>query len=549
LTSEDLWNLQQVLVSEDKLMEIDAELILPKIGGYNARPYNSETKLYEPPRSSEIKALWRSYMRTILSGVFGGEKNYKELENMVSEILGSTNSASCFRVNIVTNRKSIEELEQKAQKIEKLLREIIPRTLLGLKNEFSKYNVATVFLSLSIPITIKFKLKNSQQKQHFENILRNFINVKPIYSNDNAQVILKGSSELKYLSNKLRLSFETNKLDEILGIYDELVKLSEIPRIKLILQPHKSEGEDNKLDYNKLNNGNIKYIERISEELVLPETIPIKIEIYTNYIGHVDTGRICYDERFTRFALQTLLISLILGGIGSFTRRGLGSIIIKSVEIKRSPFKDLEDSIKRIIEENNAKNLEDKLLKFIRNVLEVGKELYKAQEAGKRNHLPKVPSIIPDSKYFKLSVIECPQKDVYDIAKIIGLSSLKQEWKSMKPNAPRESLHTWILGLPRSAKNTGYFVQSNQKIEQGRRISAINLKVFRNINSKTFIIIYGFLSNDWPVDKLIYKSRKNKQEKRLKIKRIEQVFDDAYEFVLKILEKYCKSSSKCCGDE
>lgn len=531
----DLWRLQQDLVSGEKLMEVDAELVLPKIGGYNARPYDSKIGLYESPRPSEIKALWRWYMRTILSGVFEGEKNYEKLENMVGKILGSTNSASCFRVNIVPNRKSIEELEQKAQKIRKLLIEIIPQTLLKFKDKFSKYNVATVFLSLSIPITIRFKLKNSQQKQHFENILWNFINVKPIYSNDDAQVILKSSSELKYLINKLGLSFGTSKLDEILGIYDELMKLSEIPRIKLILQPHRKEGEDNKLDY-KLNKGNIEYLERISEELILPETIPIKIEIYTNYIGHVDTGRICHDERFTRFALQTLLIALILGGIGSSTRRGLGSIIIKSVEIKRSPFKDLEDSIKRIIEEDNAKNLEDKLLEFIRNVLKVGKELYKAQGAGKRNHLPKVPSIIPDSKYFRLSVIECPQKDVYDIAKIMGLSSLKQEWISIKPDAPRELIHTWILGLPRSAKG------------RGRRISAINLKAFRNIGSKTFIIIYGFLSNDWPVDKLPCIPRNNKQ-KRLKNECIERVFDNAYEFVLKILEKYCKSSNKCCGDE
>jgi len=85
---------------------------------------------------------------------------------------------------------------------------------------------------------------------------------------------------------------------------------------------------------------------------------------------------------------------------------------------------------------------------------------------------------------------------------------MKSTWKEIdkkRQDFPGSEYHTWILGLPRSQRGTGYIVYINGKEDLSfRRKSAIGINIFENKHRK-FIIIHGFISNDWPVFKQVDK--------------------------------------------
>jgi len=491
-----LAEVQNEILNNNTVLIIDADVLLPRIGGYNARPYSSELQLYELPRASELKALWRWWLRVILSSIFEGQKTYDELDEKISELLGSTRQQSMFTITIDTT-KAEQALMRAKDKIE-LFKQVIDRFA-------------------------------------------------PKYDSDKRGFSFKEFKEL--LASK--------KDREVVQLYNEIVRLNNIPRIKLLEQRRRD--EDIK-----------KYLRRMLEDIAfiatIPTSLPIRIIIGINEYVKLDDEEL---KSKLELALASLLLSLLIGGIGSITRRGFGSIVLKNVGLKpkyEGLAKEIVERIDRILQVENEDKLREEIIEYIKFVCELADRVYKkgTSHTSQKMLIPKVPTLSPNTDYFKLEVFECNKHgNIINILESIGKATLKAEWKRICNVNVRKSggeFHTWILGLPRSTKETGYFVNG----DKGRRPSAIAFKVFENKNGKRFVIVYGFLSRDWPINRLVHKGEhhyEGREVTQLKIVRparqsgqcilssrgdeefLRQVFEAAFNFVTKIIEKECKGGT------
>jgi len=567
----ELMELQYDLLKENEIVRIQAEIIAPRIGGYNARPYDIDLDLYEIPRSPEIKALWRWWMRVVISGLYSGQKAYDDLDNKVSDILGSNEQASSFSVVVrVVDEIKLEKISQEGHLVKLLLIKIIPNILLKFKYRWNMRVARIQDIDLTLPVTIRFstpptrrRLDMNSLNKELHKYFANTVMPKPAKKGREARVQIDSSSALRILFKNLnlKLNVSQSELDKAFDIYDKIVKLSNIPRIRLLLQPLRTEGEKSKL-LGKLDEEVRRYLQRISEDLIMPERLVMEIVVTKN--------RDIPNEKL-RFAIAVLLLSILLGSTGSITRRGLGSIFVKHVSVNSEYQSLLYEELKYVNEILNAESeqrLRRKLIEFIRHILELGKSVYKTNT--KIRGMPNVPALIPETKYFKIDVIEC-HGDILKVLEKVGGAFLKNKWKKavgIDLRSPGGKLHTWILGLPRrivkeGKVKTGYYIEVKEKGEQiakeGRRISAISFKLFETRNSKKYIILYGFLSKDWPIDKLVhrstlYKKKKVKGELELYTLRrvykpqevdeldserfLEEVYKTAFEIVVRILKDH-----------
>jgi len=569
-----LAELQNEILNNNIVLIINADVLLHRTGGYNARPYSSELQLYELPRASELKALWRWWLRVILSSIFKGQKTYNELDEKIGEILGSTKRQSMFTIAIDTTEieQILVQARDKMKGFEQLLTKIIPETI----NKFVfKYNrdenlkkIAKLDRIKLMPPSIHFKvLKDFKQ---FEQEISKFgLRPKPRKKGSEAECSIESSEELSVLMKKIGINYYDK---EIIQLYDEIVKLIKIPRIILLKQSRRGEDDEFKVE---ISEGNRKYLRRILEDIasmvVLPTRLPIKIIVGVNKYVKLN------DEEL-RLALASLLLSLLFGGIGSITRRGFGSIVLRNVEPKskyEGLVKEVVEKINRILQVENEDELKGRLIEYIKFISELADRVYKKEisHTSQKVLIPNVPTLLPNTDYFKLEVFECNKyKSVIDILISIGKATLKAEWKricNVNVRKPGGEFHTWILGLPRSmedpssGKKTGYFINN----DRGRRPSAIAFKIFENKNGKKFVIVYGFLSKDWPVKELIhigehrYKGQKETKVIEIGIIRpseqyeplrqevlssgrdeefLRQVFEAAFNFVTEIIKKECK---------
>ena len=101
--------------SKDVLLEIElTNTTLARIGSYNARPYSSSLDLYELPRTTQIKGLWRWWARVILNTVLwnkGYEADYLFLDNIIGNFLGSQENASLYKINVIVHPKNYLRIE------------------------------------------------------------------------------------------------------------------------------------------------------------------------------------------------------------------------------------------------------------------------------------------------------------------------------------------------------------------------------------------------------------------------------------------------------
>jgi CRISPR type III-B/RAMP module RAMP protein Cmr1 len=577
-----LIDFQRRLLERDMILAVNAEALMPRIGGYNARPYSKELDLYEPPRSSEIKALWRWWMRVILSGIYGGRKNYIELDEKVSKILGSTRGQTSFSVIIDldpnTYQKALEIVRERVKLYKRLLLQLLPEALKEFVVKWDTLNFKNMAdlsdIKLSVQISIRLKLKHdrfyNQLKQAFE---RTFgISLRYRQYKQEAEASIEGSGELLKFMEKLNVISGIDKkgLEEA---YDALVRVAKIPRIRILLQPRGDEGEEN-IFKKGLSEGNRRYLKRIVEDiaplaaLTYIERVPFRVILTAN--------RRLTDSEY-KFAVATFLLSLILGGIGSITGRGFGSIAIKDVHLNKKYENLIEDIVKKvreILECENKDELKNKLNNYINYVFNLAEEVYGISKNHKlHNELSKVPTLVIVSDRFRLEVVRCRYEniDLVKLLEIIGSTTLKLEWKKeigVNPKSAGGDLHTWILGLPRQARGDyryyGYFVRIDNYDDPGRRVSAIRLKVFENIKGTRFVIIYGFLSRDWPIEKLVHKSKhykKGKNVRELGLRSLSSscygqaesmrdeeflrcVFNTAFDFVYSITKKCCEGDGR-----
>jgi len=353
LRPTSLDKIQKHLVKCDEIIEVGIDIVMPRIGGYNANPYDKELDMNELPRVTEVKALWRWWLRTVYSACNCGEKNYRDLDNEVGMILGSANMSS----------------------------------------------------KLALALTVVTNMKKVVEQRNLENYVR-------------------------------------------------------VPRLKLLT--HKKSEEEKK------------------EILYIPERVQAIISVYRN------RGNI--EEKELKVAIATFMLSLLLGGLGSISSRGFGSIIIRHVSINErygEQLKEIVRYITNILNSRSSKELEERINEFVSYVINLVCE----GKMCRADKLPKVPTLMPE-RYFKLKAIEPNCSNVLDIIVAIGNACLKASWRRfLNIEKELDDRYIWILGLPRTSMD-----------KKSRRPSAIRFKYFESSMGKRFIIVYGFLSRDWPLE-------------------------------------------------
>ncbi|MEZ0346280.1 MAG: type III-B CRISPR module RAMP protein Cmr1 [Infirmifilum sp.] len=489
-----LGELQEKLRRNDQLVEVNAALLLPRIGGYKASPFSKDLRLYEPPRPSEFKALWRWWLRVAASAAFKGQRKYDELDVKVEKYLGSTKQRSLFTINVeVDSREDLDDL------------------------------VSAVTCILEEYKRVK-RNRGDELKELLDNLKR------------------------YYYSCQQKKNFpKTISLEKLREVFECVNNTMErIPRYKLLLMGANLEKKiEEAIAFYLACNG-------CRESTTMDCRIPLRVKLFLD----VSHSKISANE--LRFCVATFLLSMVLGGVGSITKRGFGSIIVSDVKFNDEYewLREEKKMFNNILGAQDAQQLKANIEEYVRHVSNLAASIYSSNREKIPEGMPKVPTLLPE-RYFKIEVLDCSNKDTVSILECIGNATLKQKWKE-KEKASATSLYTWILGLPRAKLSkkdnkliveTGYFLYGKTE-DAGRRASAIGFKVWEGQNKK-YIIIYGFLSNDWPVKELYLRRFPRKageavlESKELKGKNPEEaleiVFQKAFQTTRDLVEKCCGS--------
>lgn len=564
-----LAEVQEALRDDDVVLTVNVDIMMPRTGGYNARPYSSKLQLYEPPRPSEIKALWRWWLRVVLSGVYGGQKDYDELDKEASEILGGTQNQSLFSliIDIDDYEQMLERIRCRVKRFEQLLLDVIKKIAEKYNSCKELKDMATLKLKL-LPILIDFTNKGTSK--NLRQIIKKEFGLKPEFSGNNAKIRIDSSEKLLKLVESLGIDFDK----ETVELYDKIVKLTKIPRISLLKQPRKEDSEDDSFRFNSIQNtdckiseSNRRFLKRMVEDIAYMAAAPNRINARIIVIRNKNKK---LGSEKLELAIASLLLSLLLGGLGSMSRRGFGSLALKDVKPGskyRNFLMETVNKVNKILDASDENTLEQRLIEYTRFVVDLARKVLGnrvSNSPSKDLKIPRVPALMPGTDYFRLKVFGYNEghdiTDDIDILEIIGKATLKVQWRreyGVSKKIPRKEFHTWILGLPRSAGKElkGYLVNG----DRGRRTSAITFKLFENVQGRKYVIVYGFLSRDWPIDKLIYTNDlKGKKVTELPImmpslkdtimprgpseEYLKFVFDAAFKFTTKILERKLKVS-------
>jgi len=528
----------KILEKENLLISVKARLLYPHIGGYTSRPYDHDTGTLEPPRPTEIKALWRWWARSLLSGAYGGTQNYNFLDDKVGVFLGragGSSKSSLFSLTIsATNYDALKqhfstyynELKRKYNQLKRDLTNLIQdfsniylpsgtSNIRVQKVEITSFNSIKLILKgnwralnqvfQEKGINLKVELQ-SQRNKHPSN--PPILNITPDKING-----------LKNVNNFIKEKNPRKDYSRLILALEEHFNYSKISRHFLVSQVSKKTSSDEQII------GEVAVIDKYNDlqiNIDLFATFPLRYQKISD-----DGKRYLNHLRMLRFAIWSYIASLVFGSIGYGSKRGLGSIIVQ--EIKENPdllkyYPELETDLAKLKEiiatlnNDDREKIEKKLDELVKQAYEVAKgfkENFKEDSSHIANatSFPEVPSVIPNGDFFKMKVYPC--SDPLIALQCISKSTLKNEWldtlKKRQPNVDepsgtqpiyRSQLHTWILGLPRSSKGKGYYL-GRSKSNPGRRVSAIQFKLWQNKN-KTFVIVYGFLSKDWKIDKLYH---------------------------------------------
>jgi len=110
-------------LAKTKLCELTlTNTTLTYIGGHKAKPFSLKLNIFEKPRTTSIKGLWKWWLRAYIAGAIIHktqlEPNWKKLIDLVNNYMGSTNKASEIIVTIddvkilKTWKTNLNELER-----------------------------------------------------------------------------------------------------------------------------------------------------------------------------------------------------------------------------------------------------------------------------------------------------------------------------------------------------------------------------------------------------------------------------------------------------
>jgi CRISPR type III-B/RAMP module RAMP protein Cmr1 len=541
---------EKLLENQSLLLRVKATLLYPHIGGYSAQPFDPTTHILEPPRPTELKALWRWWARVILSTVYGGTKDYSYLDEKVAEILGSRGEkASKFivRINNIIDYAKLQEHFVKIYKDKNKMCKSILEDLNNIFNDFAnmknaKCRTVSVNLTSFKSIQVRFKGRINDLNNAFREE-----NIRLKIKNDKLNITPDKIDEIKNLAQiiKNKLNKDYQALISNLSKYFEYGKIA---RLFMISQK--------------------KRIEELAGEMAVIDackSVEMTIDVLASRSLFNQLKDHEQELKKLRFALYSFIVSLIFGSLGYASRRGFGSIVVEDISDGNalwvladalsvsSIIKEDIEYMKRLISgiksENCPERIEASLQELLRRAVGIASAYAEGQVSKAGSVFPKVPTLLLDN-YFKFKVFKCkdPLKSLYCISE----ACLKNRWRNLVPqNVDLSDLHTWILGLPRG-KEKGYFATKN------RRPSAFHFKILKN-SQGTFLMIYGFLSEDWPVSSLYHVSSHGREPvmdrkvARLsggsypatnnKYIMLRNVFNAALEFIEKIVEDCCKGES------
>ena len=211
------------------------------------------------------------------------------------------------------------------------------------------------------------------------------------------------------------------------------------------------------------------------------------------------------SELEERVALEALCLSQIFGGIGKMTRRGFGAV---RVSLKSGKYRDIEKAVNRVFSGESAGDLLSALESFVDQSLEDARALLGGGGGGaEQKGLPDFPVISKD-KYFKFRVCTLTLEDSRKVDRALrnmgyrdtktlrllawlGYSTMELAWRAKRPGRVP---HIWVLGLPRGAGRS-----RGQDYRRARRASSISLRPLKRLGESSWhVMVYGFLSKDWP---------------------------------------------------
>jgi len=539
---------EKILESQNLLLRVEIMLLYPHVGGYAALPFDPTTRILELPRPTELKALWRWWARVLLSAAYGGAKDYLSLDEKVADILGMRGKEiSKFTIRITIDHASFRKRFLEVYENNKQILENMKEDLKNIFNSFAEignekcYIKSVCFRSFkSIQINFGGKIDGLNHVFRRENI-------KLIIRNNKLNITPDKIEELEKINKRIVEKVNKN-YQELISNVSKYFKYGDIARLFIVSQG--------------------KGFEEIAVEKTIIdacESVKMTVDVFASRPLHDIGSGYSLDE--IRFALYSFIIALIFGSIGYASRRGFGSIVVENINdgkalwilaeslSAKDVIKEDVEYIKKLIFKIKSESLPENIEASLQELLQKAVDIV-AQAIGRVSKtgmvIPKVPTLLLNS-YFKFKVFKC--NDPLQSLHCISEACLKDKWKNLTRATHSSRLHTWILGLPRGTNRgvrRGYLSKKGN-----RRPSAIHFKILKNARG-TYIVVYGFLSEDWPVDSLYHYSPKYGEgvlvtqldvarpsgrwhhSTNNKYSMLTNVFNTAFEFIERIIKDCCK---------
>ncbi|MEM0384248.1 MAG: RAMP superfamily CRISPR-associated protein [Candidatus Caldarchaeum sp.] len=454
----------------DLIAEIKAETITyTRLGGYNATPYSTMLDCANVLSAKSLKGTLRWWSRAAVVGALGGKIDYTEANKYLKKIYGGVKRREgeetiASKIKLTVETIFPPNFETRVRKIQAIYQQYYDKVI-AFMNTVRESKDATISInptrsSIEFNVSMNRLTKTEVQTILVKSPLREYVKTNPRYNPKSQKIVAK------------------------LNIH-QLGQRCQFPRMRLLLMK-RDNAEEEEINLQTLRKREIEnYVSRVKEELTMLETEGIKFNI--KLFGE-------RDPALCNFVVSTLLLSLILGGVGSMTRRGFGSLKLVSIELNENVNWDtrlIEASEKLNSTRFDENSLRNFLHELQQQTIQYARTLFNISSSQQESSTPLVPSL----HNLELRVVPCQN---YNLTSL-GQAFLKN---TLRENKRDDGLHTWVLGLPRFRGETGYF-----EPEERRRISSIALRIFSNHGNR-FVVLYGFLTDDWP-EKLNHRGRRS----------------------------------------
>lgn len=440
-------------------MSFKLKALYPLTGGYNRHSIN---QFYEESvRPTEIKGLWRWWNRVLFNTVShanGGKLyTYDSIDRLFEDVFGSENKKSAVRLEVITDEGSDNRFELFDVELDKAidcLKNYKGKVTVDLKDN----EIVVKTENSSIPIVFKSNLDVSKIKDLvYENKLLNFD--------------LLGFKSIDIDTTKISNENELKKILHVLAInYLEYFNIN--PEVEFTLNIY--------LDKNRENENNQSF------------------------------------ENKLRFALYSLLVFILLGGIGRKTSRGFGSLSMIDVNCYDELCTDLESYINEILKVNDRKELKDKLIQLIHDIeynVPFPSEEYRLEKVIFNNNnmvyyylAPReflentlfIDEINPDKVEYTLNTIpevvmkggKCSQLIQNYLGFLVLFCGNRANEISIINNT--QAIDNYLKSLGYSNCNFNLWITKYYKIfsYQSRRPSTLRFKILTINQEKTFLLTY-----------------------------------------------------------